>query len=140
MHVYEPERRRVRDGVASAARRIAVAGVLDRYDVPFGVSAGDGQVEAAVQVSDLDDVAVHHRKAPKTRWILIARELDDLAILVLTPSSGAQTQAAMRVHDRDSPAGGAATASTGILRAIAMAGMERETMDFIVLFITKFSF
>jgi hypothetical protein len=38
------------------------------------------------------------------------------------------------------PLGGAATASTGILRAIAMAGMERETMDFIVLFITKFSF
>jgi hypothetical protein len=38
------------------------------------------------------------------------------------------------------PLGAAAAASTGILRAIAMAGMERETRDFVVLFITEFSF
>jgi len=113
VHVYEPERRRVRDGVAPAARRIAVAGVLDRYDVPFGVSAGDGQAEAAVQVRDLDDVALHDRKAPKTRRILVTRELDDFAILVTTSSSGAQAQIAMRIHNRDSPAGGSSHCEYG---------------------------
>src|SRR5258708_10164843 len=38
------------------------------------------------------------------------------------------------------PLGGAAAASRGILRTIAIAGAERDTMDFIVLFIAKFSF
>jgi len=106
MRVHESEPRRVNHSVAPAARGIAVAVVLDRYDVPFGVSASDGQAEAAVQVRDLDDVAVHGRKAPKTRRILVASELDDFAVVAPATSSGAQAQAAMRVHDRDSPAGG----------------------------------
>src|SRR6266852_3993868 len=38
------------------------------------------------------------------------------------------------------PLGAAATASTGIQRATAMAGMERERMDLIALFMTEFSF
>src|SRR5258708_2071626 len=38
------------------------------------------------------------------------------------------------------PLGAAAAAGTGIVRAKAMAGMERERMDLITLFMTKFSF
>ena len=139
MHVHESECCSVNNSVAPAARRIAVAGVLDRHDVPIRVSAGDGQAEAAVQVRDLDDVALHDRKAPKTRRILVTRELDDFAILVTTSSSGVRHRLLCAFIIATRPLGAAATASTGIQRATAMAGMERERMDLIALFMIELS-
>jgi hypothetical protein len=111
--IYESECCCVNDCVAPPARRIAVAGVLDRHDVPFRVSTSDRQAEATVQIRDLDNVALHDREAPRARRILVTRELDDFAILVTATSSGAQTQVAMRIHNRDSPAGGSTRCEYG---------------------------
>ena len=82
-----------------------VARELDRCCVSLGVSSGNSQTEAAVQILDLDNVgALHHVKSPETRWMIVAQVLHDLGVVRGSSSGNGQAKAAIRVHDRYSSA------------------------------------
>jgi hypothetical protein len=110
---------------------MAITGVLDSYGVAVGASPRNCQAKAAIQVCDLYDVAIDDRKAPEAGWVLVARELDDFAVVVPPAPAGLRHRPLCAFMMASLPPGGrtAAAARVFILRATNIAIIEQDAID-----------